>query len=348
MVTFGISPECLCHDVRDNVRRVRDLEAAGFGHIWEGDHTLPWHHSKGHSAGIWSTLGAFLANTEHAVVGPMVLPPIGLRHQPVDVAVEMATLALLYPGRVALGMGTGEAMNEKTTTGRWPPLGERIERLVEAAQLIERCWTEPDYFRHTGTYFDSFFYLYQKSEHRIPKIFAAGGPKMARNAGRYTDGYVAVGVPPSVHRDVLIPAFEAGLQETGRSAAGTMRCAWVSTSFHPDREQAMAGARVYGGLLIPEAYSFIQDPRIIEQRAMLVRDEALMDAFCVATSGEEVIRRFESFIEAGCNHIIWADMSPDPSLVAQVCRDEVLPYLTQRYGSLQAGRATDAVMRSDA
>ena len=86
MVTFGISPECLCHDVRDNVRRVGDLEEAGFTHIWEGDHTLPWQHSSGHSAGIWATLTAFLANTERAVVGPMVIPPIGIRHQPVDVA----------------------------------------------------------------------------------------------------------------------------------------------------------------------------------------------------------------------------------------------------------------------
>lgn len=173
MVTFGISPECLCHDVRDNVRRVGDLEEAGFGYIWEGDHTLPWQHTVGHTAGIFATLTAFLANTERAIVGPMVIPPIGTRHHPVDVAIEMATLALLYPGRVALGLGTGEAMNEKTTTGQWPPLRERIERLMEAIELIEKCWQSPDYFRHKGTYFDSFFYLYQKPEQRIPIICAS-------------------------------------------------------------------------------------------------------------------------------------------------------------------------------
>ena len=101
---------------------------------------------------------------------------------------------------------------------------------------------------------------------------------------------------------------------------------------HPDRDKALDGARVYGGLLIPEAYSYIQDPRVIEQRALLVRDEALSAAFCIATSGEEIIARFEAFIEAGCDHIIWADMSPDPSIVAKVCRDEVLPYLTRKHG----------------
>jgi hypothetical protein len=107
----------------------------------------------------------------------------------------------------------------------------------------------------------------------------------------------------------------------------------VSTAFHPDEEEALKGARVYGGLLIPEAYHYIQDPRVIESRALLVRDEALRDAFCIATTGDEVIARFEDFIAVGCNHIIWADMSPDPSLVAPVCAEEVLPALKARYGA---------------
>ena len=76
-----------------------------------------------------------------------------------------------------------------------------------------------------------------------------------------------------------------------------------------------------------------QDPRVIESRALLVRDEAMKAAFCVASSAEEVIAQFERFIEAGCNHIIWADMSPDPFLVADLCRNEVLPYLKRKYGS---------------
>jgi coenzyme F420-dependent glucose-6-phosphate dehydrogenase len=329
-VTFGISPECLCHDIRDNVKRLPALEEAGFDYIWEGDHTLPWQHSSGHSSGVFTTLTAFLAATERAVVGGMVIPAIGVRHHPIDVAVEVATQAVLYPGRVALCVGTGEAMNEKTTTGFWPPTRERIGRTVEGIELIRKAWTSEDYFVHKGEYFQSFFYMYTKPAEPIPLICASNGPVMAGNAGRYADGYVAVGVPPSHHRDVLIPAFEKGAREAGKDPNAMMRCGWVSTSFHPDREEALNGARVYGGLLIPEAYHHIQDPRVIEQRALLVRDEALLDAFCIATTGEEVVARFESFIEAGCNHIIWADMSPDPFLVADVAR-EILPGLKAKY-----------------
>jgi len=332
-VSFGISPECLCHDVRDNVKRVRDLEQAGFDYIWEGDHTLPWQHSSGHSSGIFTTLAAFLANTDRATVGGMVIPALGIRHHPIDVAIEVATQALLYPGRVALCVGTGEAMNEKTTTGMWPALRERIERTVEGIELIKKAWSSTDYFEHNGKHYKSFFYLYTKPVEPIPLLCASQGPIMARNAGRHTEGYVAVGVPPSHHRDVLIPAFEAGAREAGKDPSTMMKCAWVSSSYHPNAEKALDGARVYGGLLIPEAYSYIQDPRVIEQRALLVKDEALRQAFCVASSGEQIIERFEAFIEAGCNHILWADMSPDPSLVAKVCAEEVLPYMKAKYGT---------------
>lgn len=330
MVTFGISPECLCHDVRENVRRVRALEEAGFDYIWEGDHTLPWQHSTGHSAGIFTTLEAFLSTTERAVVGGMVLPALGIRHHPIDVAIEVATQALLHPGRVALCVGTGEAMNEKTTTGYWPSLRERIERTIEGIELIRKAWQSDDYFTHRGKHFRSFFYLYTKPEQPIPLLCASQGPIMARNAGLHSDGYVAVGVPPSHHRDVLIPAFEEGAREAGKDPVNLMKCAWVSTFYHPNTERALAAAGAYGGLLIPECYHHIQDPRIIEQRASLISEDALRGAFCIATSGDEIAQVFEHFIDAGCNHIIWADGSPDPTLVAAVCADEVLPTLRKR------------------
>lgn len=326
-VTFGISPECLCHDIRDNAARLPDLEDAGFGYIWEGDHTLPWQHSSGNSAGIFTTLTMFLERTKRAIVGGMVISPIGIRHYPIDVALETATQALLHPGRVALCVGTGEAMNEKTTTGEFPSLKERVGRTVEAMQVIRQAWESDDYVKHKGEYFESFFYMYSKPEAPIPMLCAANGPIMARNAGRYSDGYVAVGVPPAYHRDVLIPAFERGAREAGRDPDELMKCAWVSTSYHPDSEKALNGARIYGGLLIPECFHYLQDPRVIEQRAVLVRDEALREAFCIATSGEEIAQSFQGFMDAGCNHLIWADMSPDPTLVADVWAHQVVPQL---------------------
>ncbi|KKL12207.1 hypothetical protein LCGC14_2538060, partial [marine sediment metagenome] len=136
---------------------------------------------------------AFLERTQRVTVGGMVVPAIGIRRHPIDVALDFASLARLHPGRVALCVGTGEAMNEQTTTGLWPPLRERMERTTEAIELIRKAWTADDYFHWKGKHFTSFFYLYDKPEQPIPIYCAGNGPKMAYNAGYYADGHVAVG-----------------------------------------------------------------------------------------------------------------------------------------------------------
>lgn len=331
MVKFGFSPEGLCHEPADNIRRVHKFEEAGFDDIWEGDHTLPWQHSAGHNGGVIVQISAFLERTRRVTVGGMVVPAVGIRRHPIDVALDFATLARLHPGRVALCVGTGEAMNEQTTTGLWPSTRERIERTIEGIELIHKAWTAEDYFQWKGKYFKSFFYLYDKPEQPIPIYCAANGPKMAYNAGYYTDGHVAVGVPPSYYTEVLHPALEKGARDAGKDPSKLEKFAWVSSFFHPDEEKALEAARRYGGLLIPECYHLVQDPRIIEQRALLIRDDLLKEAFGVATDPGKIIERFEAFIKAGCNHILWVDGSPDPDLVAEVCRKEVLPELRRRY-----------------
>lgn len=333
MVKFGFSPEGLCHEPRDNIARIRKFEEAGFDDIWEGDHTLPWQHSSGHNGGLIVQLTAFLERTQRVTVGGMVVPAIGIRRHPIDVALDFASLARLHPGRVALCVGTGEAMNEQTTTGLWPPLRERIERTTEAIELIRKAWTADDYFHWKGKHFTSFFYLYDKPEQPIPIYCAGNGPKMAYNAGFYADGHVAVGVPPSYYTEVLHPALERGARDAGKDPSKLEKFAWVSTFFHPDEEKALEAARRYGGLLIPECYHTIQDPRVIEERAQLVRDDILKEAFGVATKPEQIVERMEAFIKAGCNHILWVDGSPDPDLVAEVCKKEVIPELRRRHGN---------------
>lgn len=331
MVKFGFSPEGLCHEPADNVARVHKFEEAGFDSIWEGDHTLPWHHTEAHNGSVIVQLTAYLERTERVTVGGMVVPAVGIRRHPIDVALDFATMARIHPGRVALCVGTGEAMNEQTTTGIWPSTKERIERTVEGIELIQKAWTADDYFKWKGKHFESFFYLYDKPAEPIPIYCAANGPKMAYNAGYYTDGHVAVGVTPSYYVDVLHPALEQGARDAGKDPSTLEKFAWVSTFFHPDEDQAIEAARRYGGLLIPEAYHSIQDPRIIEERGKLVPEDRLKEAFGIATTPEQIVDRMAAFIEAGCNHILWVDGSPDPDLVAEVCAKEVLPELRRRY-----------------
>ena len=76
------------------------------------------------------------------LLGTSVLTPT-LRYHPSVIAQAFGTLACLSPGRVFLGVGTGEAMNETPVTGgEFPGRKERRLRLAEAIELIRLLWTE--------------------------------------------------------------------------------------------------------------------------------------------------------------------------------------------------------------
>jgi G6PDH family F420-dependent oxidoreductase len=58
------------------------------------------------------------------------------RVHPAIVAQAAATSALLTDGGFALGVGTGEALNEHILGDRWPSAEERLEMLEEAVHVI--------------------------------------------------------------------------------------------------------------------------------------------------------------------------------------------------------------------
>jgi coenzyme F420-dependent glucose-6-phosphate dehydrogenase len=325
--TFGICPDNQWEDFRATVERAPLFEAAGFDVLWLGDHTLPFQHSRGFNRSVVVELVAYLQATDRVVVGAQVIAPIGLRRQPVDVALDLATAALLHPGRVALTVGTGEAMNELNTTGRWPSPRERMERCVEAMELIRRCWEEEGYFRHEGAYFSSFFRLYTKPSPPIPLTCAANGPVLARHAGRIADGVCSVGVTPEHFRDRVLPAFEAGAREAGRNPRRLDRMVWVPTSYHPDPAEALAAARLEAGVLVPGAFEHVVDPREMEELGRTVDEATIRAACCVASTPEEIVSAFARYLDAGATHVVWGDLSPQPELVPDLAREHVLPRL---------------------
>ena len=117
-------------------------ERLGFDDVACSDHFQPWRHHGGHSPAVLPWLGALGARGERVRMGTSVLTPT-FRYHPAVVAQAFATLGCLFPGRVFLGVGTGESMNETPiTAGEWPPIKERRRRLAEAIELIRRLWRE--------------------------------------------------------------------------------------------------------------------------------------------------------------------------------------------------------------
>src|SRR4051812_18522860 len=168
-----------------------EAERRGLDAVAISDHFQPWRHTGGHAPAALPWLGAFAGRSQRATIGTSVLTPT-LRYQPAVVAQAFATLACLNPGRVFLGVGSGEAMNETPATGAdWPGAKERRLRLAEAVALIRQLWAEErvtfegDYYRtHNAT-------IYDRPEQAPPIYMAASGPLAAKLAGRAGDGYIS-------------------------------------------------------------------------------------------------------------------------------------------------------------
>ena len=191
-------------------------EELGFDSVWFGDHFMPWIHTGGKSAFVWSLMASALERTSRVVIGPDVTSPIGGRFHPAIVAQAAATLDNLYPGRFVLGVGSGEAVNEarffQERENYWPEWDERIERLCEAIKMIRRLWKEKEYFSFEGKYFKmNNLLLYTKPGGEIPVYFSALGPKAACLAGKFGDHLLTMA---SVERcrDLIFPQFENGMR----------------------------------------------------------------------------------------------------------------------------------------
>jgi coenzyme F420-dependent glucose-6-phosphate dehydrogenase len=126
--------------------QVELAEATGFDTVWVNDHFYPWfdHLSDGssaHGGNCWSWMPAALERTDDVSIGTGVTAILE-RYHPANVAHRLATLAELYPDRVFLGLGTGEALNEVPIGHPWPEYGERAKRTAEAIRIIRRLFRE--------------------------------------------------------------------------------------------------------------------------------------------------------------------------------------------------------------
>jgi F420-dependent hydroxymycolic acid dehydrogenase len=195
------------------VHQAQAAEQAGFGYLWASDHLQPWQDNEGHSMFPWITLALVGQRTSRITFGTGVTCPI-YRYHPATVAQAFASLAILSPGRVFLGVGTGERLNEQAATTQFGPYQERHDRLIEAIQLIRQLWSGQR-ISFQGRYFQTNqLKLYDLPPSPPPIFVAAGGPKSAQLAGQYGDGWITQAA--GVKDPKLVAAFTQGAQASGR------------------------------------------------------------------------------------------------------------------------------------
>ena len=311
-------------------------EKVGFDSIMVSDHFQPWRHTNGHAPYSLGWLGALGERTSRAIIGTSVLTPT-FRYHPSIVAQAFATLGLLCPGRVILGIGTGESLNEVPATGmEWPGFKERFGRLRESIELMRQLWTE-DRVTFEGDYFQTErATIYDRPDELIPIYVAAAGPTAARLAGRVAEGFICTsGKAPDLYRETLLPNVAKGLENGGREANDIEYMIEMKVSFDTDRVRAMEDTRHWAALaLSPEEKTGVEDPAEMEKLADAVPAERAAKRWIVSTDPDEHVERLSEMIDLGFTHLVFHAPGPAQIRFLDLYSSEVLPRLRDRFGDV--------------
>ena len=207
---------------------VREAEAAGFRAAMSSDHFSPWSERQGESGFAWSFLGAALQATS-LPFGVVNAP--GQRYHPAIVAQAAGTLCELFPGRLWVALGTGEASNEHITGEPWPSKARRTERLAECVDVM-RALFAGEVVDHDGLVRVDRARLWTRPAEAPALVGAAVTPETARWCGGWADGLVTINQPRETLERVLA-AFREGGGE-GKPVRLQVHLSWA-----PDEGEAL-------------------------------------------------------------------------------------------------------------
>jgi TAT-translocated FGD2 family F420-dependent dehydrogenase len=306
-------------------------EKAGFDLLANSDHLQPWQSNEGHAGMAWVTMAAVGQRTKRVWMGPAVTCPT-FRYNPAVVAEGFASLNLLYPGRIFLGIGSGEALNEQAAIGSWPKWQERSERLIEAADVIRQLW-KGQQVSHKGKYYEINARLYDPPQKQIPLLMAANGPKAMRRAGQYADGLIT---DPKTWKQYK-SEFENGARAAGKDLS-KMPVLVEQYVVVGDQSEARAAAELwrFGPKAFKEYYN-IRDPQTIQQRAdKEIPLEKVYEEWPIGTDPSVHLKTINELFQSGATIVNVHSGQADQKKVIDFYGKEVLPRLRNVLGRKDA------------
>jgi coenzyme F420-dependent glucose-6-phosphate dehydrogenase len=314
---------------RELVEYAVRAEEVGLDSVWVSDHYQPWRHTGGHAPFSLAFLAAVGERTSRIVLGTSVLTAT-FRYNPAVIAQAFATLGCLYPDRVVLGLGTGEALNETAVTGaEWPEFKERFARMREAVRLMRQLWAQ-NHVSFNGEYYRTVdATVYDRPQRPVPVHIAAGGPMVAKYAGRAGDGFICTsGKGMELYTDKLLPAVEEGAQAAGRDPGAIERTIEIKMSYDRDPDRALENCRFWAPLsLTAEQKHSVDSAAEMERLADELPIEQVARRWIVASNPDEAVAQVQPYIDAGLNHLVFHGPGHDQERFLTQFADDVLPKL---------------------
>ena len=296
-------------------------EEAGFAAVSSSDHFTPWSSRQGESGFAWSWLGAALQAT--TVPFGVVNAP-GQRYHPAIIAQAAATLSEMYPGRLWVALGSGEASNEHITGQRWPPKPERNARLLACAEVI-RALLRGEEVSTDGPVVVDRARLWTLPEQPPALIGAALSEETARWCGSWADGLITVHMPPERLGGVIGAFREGGGGD--RPVRVQVKVAWAATE-----EEALAGAHdqwrtnVFESVLMADLETVEQ----FEVAATHVRPDDVRASVLVSADPKQHLAWLHETLDAGADELFVHHVPRDQDGFLDVFGAEVVPEVAAR------------------
>ncbi|HYD49040.1 MAG TPA: TIGR03557 family F420-dependent LLM class oxidoreductase [Terriglobales bacterium] len=317
MLKLGYTLASEEHRPNDLVRFARQAEDCGFDFGFISDHFHPWIDNQGQSPFVWSVLGALAHSTAKLNLITGVTCPT-FRIHPVIIAQAAATVAAMMPGRFALGLGSGENLNEHITGARWPSSEERMERLEEAIAIIRMMW-QGGVQSHRGKYYQvDTARIYTLPDQLPPLMIAASGKRAAGLAGRTGDGLVST----SPDAD-LIKEFQS---EGGKRKPcyGQLTMCWAEDE-HSARRTAL---QQWPNSALPGViFTELPLPAHFEQLTKLLDESEVAESVICGPALEPYLDKLRKYAEAGFDHVTLHQVGPNQEGFFQWCSKELFPRL---------------------
>jgi probable non-F420 flavinoid oxidoreductase len=299
---------------------VKLAERAGFGEAMCSDHFHPWIPSQGHSGFAWSWLGAALQATS-LPFGTVNAP--GQRYHPAIVAQAVATLAEMFPGRIWLAAGTGEALNESITGDDWPHKQARRERLKECVDVMRALW-RGETVTHAGKHVRvKEAKLYTRPRPRpaeAPKLFGAAlTTETAKWVGGWADGLITVAKEPDDLKEAITAFREGG-------GGGKPIFVQAAISYARDEADAVEAAHrnwPMAGLEIP-MLGDLPTPEAFARACAGVRREEVKEKLRVSSDLSRHRDWIARDLELGASRVYLQYLGPDMRAFIEVFGEKVV------------------------
>ena len=299
-------------------------EEAGFDGLGISDHWGPWF-PDGMGTQAWVTLGA---------IGQRTSKPLGTgvtavvhRYHPAIIAQSFMTLEAMYPGRVFLGAGSGEAVNETPTGDDWPSPEVQLERFDAGLEAITRLWEGETVTMDGGWFALKNAKLFTMAESKPKLYISAFGPQAAAIAGKYADGIWTLGDPEKAPE--VVDAYRSACEENGREPGEVIMhsaFAWAS-----DQDAAVEGAVRWKPTQLPELYlEDINDQDEMQKLAdeKMSDEEFVNEGFIISSDTDEHISRIREIADLGASTVCLQLIGQaDPEGSIRTYGETVLPAL---------------------